>query len=291
MKIDIVNEKERRRWALAMGAMNQAIPNLLHYRNHAVVVKLGGSVISDDSSLASFARDIMVMQQVGIKTVVVHGGAAMITEMLDRLNVKSEFVKGQRVTDEKTLQVVEMVLSGNINKRLVSVISSQGAKAIGLSGKDADLVVCEPKDPDLGFVGSPAKVNVDFMESLFDADLIPVIAPIGVGENRQTFNVNADTMAGFIAQSLKAYRLLLLTDVPGVKDASGNLISELTKSEVQGLIESGVIAGGMIPKTMTAVDAIDHGVEAAAIVYGRNPSACLQELFTNFGSGTLIRGK
>jgi len=231
--------------------LSQALPFLQRYDGATVVIKIGGHAMGDDDAMHSFARDIVLMQQVGVNPVIVHGGGPMINEMLSRLDIKSDFVNGKRVTDDATIEVVEMVLSGRVNKRIVQAINDQGGRAVGLSGKDANLMICKPTDPSLGFVGTPIKMNPRFLRDLASAGTIPVIAPIGTGENGETFNINGDTAAGAIAASLDADRLLLLTDVAGVKGADGHVITEMTAHHVRELTESGVIAGGMIPKTET----------------------------------------
>jgi acetylglutamate kinase len=219
----------------------------------------------------------------------VHGGGPMINEMLKKLGVVSDFVGGKRVTDAATVEVVEMVLSGLVNKRIVQAINAQGGKAVGLSGKDADLMVCDPADPALGFVGEPAEIDTTILKSLAASETIPVIAPIGAGRAGETYNVNGDTAAGAIAAALKADRLLLLTDVEGVKDADGHLLTELNAAQIRELTAKGVISGGMIPKTETALAAVEGGVRAVVIIDGRAPNACLLELYTEHGAGSLIR--
>lgn len=259
------------------------------YDGAIVVIKFGGHAMGDDAEMEQFARDIVLMKQVNVNPIIVHGGGPMINEMLDKQDVKSEFVNGKRVTDAETMKIVEMVLSGSVNKRIVGAINKQGGKAVGLSGKDANLMVCEKAKPDLGFVGEPVKINPEVLQTFMSSDLIPVIAPIGVGEDGQTYNVNGDTAAGAIAAGLHADRLLLLTDVSGVKDADGNVITQLTPAHVEQLTSEGIIAGGMIPKTQTALTAIEGGVRAVVILDGRAPHACLLELFTEHGAGSLIR--
>ncbi|SFP75506.1 acetylglutamate kinase [Tranquillimonas alkanivorans] len=278
-----------RDWIATAATLNSALPYLQRYDGATVVIKLGGHAMGSDEGMESFARDVTLMQQVGVNPVIVHGGGPQINQMLDRLEIKSEFVKGKRVTDAATVEVVEMVLSGRVNKRIVQAINAAGGKAVGLSGKDANLMVCNPTDPDLGFVGTPAEFNPDFLRTLHAAEIIPVIAPIGAGRNGETFNVNGDTAAGAIAASLKADRLLLLTDVSGVKNGAGEVVTELTPQQIREMTEDGTIAGGMIPKTETALDAIEHGVRAVVILDGRAPNACLLELYTEHGAGSLIR--
>ncbi len=269
--------------------LSEALPFLQRYDGAIVVIKFGGHAMGDDDAMDQFARDIVLMKQVNVQPIIVHGGGPMINEMLEKQGVKSKFVNGKRVTDAETMKIVEMVLSGSVNKRIVGAINKQGGKAVGLSGKDANLMICEKATPDLGFVGNPTKINPEVLHTFLDSDLIPVIAPIGVGTDGQTYNVNGDTAAGAIAAGLNADRLLLLTDVSGVKDADGNVITQLTPEHVAELTASGVIAGGMIPKTQTALSAIEGGVRAVVILDGRAPHACLLELFTEHGAGSLIR--
>ncbi len=277
-------------WIATARTLSEALPYLQRYTGAIVVVKFGGNAMGDDDAMAEFARDIVLMRQVGVNPVVVHGGGPMINAMLDRLAIKSTFVRGKRVTDQATVEVVEMVLRGRVNARIVQAIMEQGGRAIGLSGKDDNLVVCEADDPELGFVGRPAQVNPQALTDLFEAGIIPVVAPIGTGPHGQgTYNINGDTAAGAIAGALQADRLLLLTDVQGVKDADGKVVTELTPEEVERMTEEGVIAGGMIPKTETALAALRDGVRGVVIIDGRVPNACLLELFTEHGSGSLIR--
>jgi acetylglutamate kinase len=258
--------------------------------------------MGDDEAMASFARDVVLMKQCNVHPVVVHGGGPQIAAMLKRMGVESSFVDGLRVTDKATVEVVEMVLAGAINKRIVSAINDQGGRAVGVCGKDARLLICEKvtrtkRDPDsrieqvvdLGFVGDPREVNPGILETMLRHEFIPVVAPVGAGRHGETYNVNADTAAGAIAGALKAERLLLLTDVEGVKDSDGDILTDLSPAQVARLIEDGVIRGGMIPKVQTALDAIEQGVGAAVILDGRAPHACLLELFTAHGAGTLLR--
>ena len=276
-------------WLTTASTLSKALPYLQRYDGATVVIKFGGHAMGNDEAVETFARDIVLMQQVGVNPVIVHGGGPMINEMLDRLNIKSEFVEGKRVTDEATIEVVEMVLSGRVNKRIVQAINSQGGRAVGLSGKDANLITCDPTDPKLGLVGTPRDIDPTLLNKLFEADMIPVIAPLGAGDNGETFNINGDTVAGAIAAALSADRLLLLTDVSGVKNAEGVVLTELTPENILELTASGVIARGMIPKTETALSAIRGGVRAVVILDGRAPNACLLELFTDHGAGSLIR--
>jgi acetylglutamate kinase len=278
-----------RDWVATARTLSEALPYLQRFTGAVVVVKFGGNAMGNDAAMAEFARDIVLMRQVGINPVVVHGGGPMINDLLGRLNIKSEFVRGKRVTDAATVEVVEMVLSGPVNQRIVQAINAQGGRAIGLSGKDANLMICEKDDPELGFVGKPVEIRPEVLTDLFKAGIIPVIAPVGAGRNGETFNVNGDTAAGAIAGALKADRLLLLTDVSGVKDETGVVVTMITPAQIKSMIASGVIAGGMIPKTETALSALEQGVRAVVILDGRLPNACLLELFTEHGAGTIIR--
>ena len=245
--------------------------------------------MGSDEAMQTFARDVVLMRQVGINPVIINGGGPMINQMLEKLNIKSKFVDGKRVTDEATMEIVEMVLSGNVNKRIVQAINDQGGSAVGLSGKDANLILCEQADSQLGLVGNPTKIDPMVLQTLFSNDMIPVIAPLGADQNGETYNINGDTVAGAIAAALTADRLLLLTDVEGVKNSEGDVIAELSTDQIKELIASGTIAGGMIPKTQTALSAIEGGVLAVVILDGRAPNACLLELFTKKGAGTIIR--
>ncbi|MFO1105550.1 MAG: acetylglutamate kinase [Amaricoccus sp.] len=290
-----------RDWIATARTLAEALPFLQRYDGATIVIKLGGHAMGSDAAMEEFARDVVLMKQCNVNPVVVHGGGPMINEMLKRLDIQSEFIDGKRVSDAATVEVVEMVLSGRINKRIVQAINGQGGKAVGLSGKDANLMVCErdlkrvEKDGrvveiDLGFVGRPVEVNPDVLRSFLGSDFIPVVAPLGTGRAGETYNVNGDTAAGAIAAAMQADRLLLLTDVSGVKDGQGELLTQLSAADVRALTESGVIAGGMIPKTQTALDAIAGGVRAVVILDGRAPHAVLLELFTAHGAGTLIKG-
>lgn len=278
-----------RDWIATARTLSEALPYLQRYEGAIVVVKFGGHAMGGDETMDGFARDIVLMRQVGVNPVIVHGGGPMINEMLDKLGITSEFVRGKRVTDEATMDVVEMVLAGLVNKRIVQAINRQGGKAVGLSGKDANLMICDQADPELGFVGTPDEMNPGVLHHLFAAEMIPVVAPLGAGRNGETFNVNGDTAAGAIAAALKADRLLLLTDVAGVKDANGDVVTELTPEQIAKMTEDGTIAGGMIPKTETALYALERGVRAVVILDGRAPNACLLELYTEPGAGSIIR--
>jgi acetylglutamate kinase len=278
-----------RDWIATARTLSQALPYLQRYSDAIVVIKLGGHAMTSDEAMDSFARDVVLMRQVGINPVIVHGGGPMINALLDKLEIKSDFVNGKRVTDAATMEVVEMVLSGTVNKRIVQAINKQGGRAVGLSGKDANLVVCDPANPELGLVGNPSEINPEVIRTLFENDLIPVIAPLGAGRNGETFNINGDTVAGAIAGALSADRLLLLTDVSGVKNADGDVLTEMNSDQIREMTASGVIAGGMIPKTETALAALEEGVKAVVILDGRAPNACLLELFTEHGAGSIIR--
>lgn len=278
-----------RNWIDTAATLSSALPYMQRYSGATVVIKLGGHAMGSDEAMASFARDVVLMQQVGANPVIVHGGGPMINAMLKRLDIQSEFVNGKRVTDAATMEVVEMVLSGLVNKRIVQAIGAQGGRAVGLSGKDAQLITCTQTNPELGYVGTPSNVDASILKDLFNSNIIPVIAPLGAGENGETFNINGDTAAGAIAGALNADRLLLLTDVAGVKNADGEVLTEMTPTQIREMTADGTIAGGMIPKTETALDAINNGVRAVVILDGRAPNACLLELFTDHGAGSLIR--
>jgi len=280
-----------RDWIATAATLSNALPNLQRYKGATVVIKLGGHAMGSDDAMHSFARDVTLMQQVGLNPIVVHGGGPMINQMLDKLGIKSEFVNGKRVTDAATIEVVEMVLSGSVNSRIVQAISEEGGKAVGLSGKDANLMICDQTDPALGLVGTPVEIDTTILRDLNAAKAIPVIAPLGMGRNGETFNINGDTAAGAIAGALSADRLLLLTDVSGVKNKDGDVLTEIDAAKIADLIADGTIGGGMIPKTETAMNAIANGVRGVVILDGRAPNACLLELFTDHGAGSLIRAK
>lgn len=273
------------------------------YAGKTFVIKYGGHAMGDPKLAELFARDIVLFKQVGINPIVVHGGGPQIGDMLERLKIKSSFVDGLRVTDKATVEIVEMVLAGSINKQIVAAISQAGGRAIGLSGKDSNLIQAKKlqrktRDPesniekvvDLGFVGEPTKINSDVLAELAQSDVIPVIAPLGVGPRWTTLNINADTAAGAIAAAVKAERLLMLTDVAGVLDKNGDLIAEMTAAQVSARKKDKTIQGGMIPKVETCLDAVKGGVQASVILDGRVPHALLLEIFTEHGVGTLIRG-
>ena len=279
-----------RDWIATARTLSEALPYLQRYSGAVVVIKFGGNAMGDDDAMAEFARDIVLMRQVGVNPVVVHGGGPMINDMLAKLGIKSEFVRGKRVTDKATVEVVEMILSGLVNKRIVQAIMDAGGRAVGISGKDDDMMICVADDPELGFVGRPVEMNVQVLRDLFTAGIIPVVAPVATGmADNETFNVNGDTAAGAIAGALQADRLLLLTDVPGVKNAAGEVVTQLSPDQIRTMTAEGTIAGGMIPKTETALAALDAGVRAVVILDGRLPNASLLELFTEHGAGSIIR--
>jgi acetylglutamate kinase len=281
--------------------LSEALPHMQRYDDETVVVKYGGHAMGEDELARSFARDIVLMEQTAINPVVVHGGGPQIGDMLDRLGIKSEFAGGLRVTDAATIEIVEMVLAGSINKQIVGFINEAGGKAIGLCGKDGNMVLARKAsrsmiDPDsnieriidLGFVGEPERVDVTVLNQILGRDLIPVLAPLATSKEGVTYNINADTFAGAIAGALNAKRLLLLTDVPGVLDKSKNLIKELSIDDARRLIAEGTISGGMIPKVETCIYALEAGVEGVVIVDGKVPHAVLLELLTDHGAGTLM---
>ena len=278
-----------RDWIATAETLSQALPYLQRYSGAIIVIKLGGHAMVSDEALETFARDVVLMRQVGINPVIVHGGGPMINSMLDKLNIESEFIDGKRVTDSETISVVEMVLSGNVNKKIVQAINKQDGRAVGLSGKDAKLINCVQDKPELGLVGTPKDVNPEVIFNLIENDMIPVIAPLGSSIDGETLNINGDTVSGAIAAALKADRLLLLTDVSGVQDKDGSIITELNSNQIKNLINDGIISGGMIPKTETALMALEGGVRGVVILDGRVPNACLLELFTEHGAGSLIR--
>jgi acetylglutamate kinase len=279
----------------------QALPHMLRYDEAIIVVKYGGHAMGDEEVARQFARDMVLLEQSGVNPVVVHGGGPQIGDMLKKLNIKSEFAAGLRVTDKATVEIVEMVLCGSINKQIVGFINNEGGRAIGLCGKDGNMVIAEKvsrtiRDPDsniekhvdLGFVGEPAKVDTTVLDQVLGRDLIPVLAPVAAGAHGETFNVNADTFAGAIAGALRAKRLLFLTDVPGVLDKNKQLIKQLSIAQIRDLIADGTITGGMIPKVETCIYAIEQGVEGVVILDGKSPHAVLVELLTDHGAGTLI---
>ena len=295
------NDNGAKDWLSNADMLTEALPYMQKYADSIIVIKYGGHAMKDTKSIKSFCEDIALLKQSGLKPVIVHGGGPQIGNMLEKLGIETKFESGMRITDDKTLEIVEMVLCGGINKEIASNINNCGCKAVGLSGKDASMIIAKKHDGkikdesniekivDFGFVGIPEKINTDIIEILTSNDFIPVIAPLGISEDGKTFNINADTVAGAIAHSLNAKRLLVLTDVEGVKDNENNVIEELTKDEALKFIADETIAGGMIPKINTCIDAVEKGVSAAVIVDGRVKHAVLLELFTEHGAGTLIR--
>ncbi|HLY58551.1 MAG TPA: acetylglutamate kinase [Stellaceae bacterium] len=299
-----MNDAEQDDLAFRAEVLSDALPFMRRYSGQTIVVKYGGHAMGDVESATRFARDIVLLKQIGLHPVVVHGGGPQIGRMLDRLNIKSSFSGGLRVTDRATVEIVEMVLCGSINKEIVGLISAAGGRAVGLSGKDAELIKARKltrttRDPgslieqvlDLGFVGEPTEVNAGIIQLLENSDMIPVVAPIGTGDEGETYNINADTAAGAIAVALKASRLLMLTDIAGVLDARGEVMAEISVEEAREMIRDGTIHGGMIPKIETCLSAVEGGVEAAVILDGRRHHAILVELLSREGAGTLIRRK
>jgi len=296
--------KPQKDWLAQAEVLSEAMPYMQRHAGETFVIKYGGHAMGDPKLADLFARDIVLLRQVGINPIVVHGGGPQIGEMLERLKIKSDFIDGLRVTDQETVNVVEMVLSGSINKQIVSAINAAGGFAIGLSGKDGNLILCDKakrskKDPDsniekvidLGLVGEPKTINPHILD-LFDAsDITPVIAPIGVGPKGETLNINADTVAGAIADAVGAKRLMVLTDIAGVLDKKGGLVAEMTPKQARAMIKDGTIDGGMIPKIETCLKAVEGNVKGAVIIDGRVPHSLLVELFTEGGAGTIIRGK
>jgi acetylglutamate kinase len=294
--------KTREEWLAQARTLCEALPYMRRYSGASFVIKFGGRAMGNEELAGLFARDVVLLRQVGINPIVVHGGGPQIGRMLDRLKIKSEFVDGLRVTDKETVEVVEMVLAGSINKEIVSAINAAGGFAVGLSGKDGNLIRAQrlrrtKRDPgsnierilDLGLVGEPSEINPHVLRFHERSDITPVIAPLGIGTCGETLNINADTAAGAIAAAVGAKRLLMLTDVEGVLDKQGKLIPEMTASQARGYIADGTISGGMIPKIETCLEAVSGGVEGAVIIDGRVPHALLLELFTEYGVGTLVK--
>ncbi|MEI6729804.1 MAG: acetylglutamate kinase [Pseudomonadota bacterium] len=288
-------------WVKTAKTLSEALPYMRQFAGETFVIKYGGHAMGEEALSKQFARDVILMKQVGINPIIVHGGGPQIGKMLDRLKISSSFVDGLRVTDAATVEIVEMVLCGSINKQIVTAINEEGGKAIGLSGKDANLITAKrvtrkAKDPDsnienvldLGFVGEPEYIDTTILDTLYESDIIPVIAPIGIGRNGETYNINADTVAGALAAALEACKLIILTDVSGVLDKDKNQISELTPKEAHKLVKNGTISGGMIPKIDTCVHAVENGCRAAHILDGRVEHVILIETFTSHGAGTMI---
>ena len=295
-------EQIQSEWLKKADLLTETLPFMKRYANKVIVVKFGGNAMGKKEYVSSFAEDIVLLQQVGMLPIVVHGGGPQIGEMLSKLKIKTEFIDGLRVTDSETIDVVEMVLSGVTNKAIVTAISNAGAKAVGISGKDGNLITAkrlmkidENSDSnveraiDLGFVGVPKKIDTQVIKALINEKMIPVIAPVGMGEDGLTYNINADTATGAISAAMKASRMIMLTDVSGVIDEKGKLIPELTINEALDLIKNKVVVGGMIPKLRTCIDAVEGGAEASVIMDGRMPHSLLLELFTEHGVGTIIR--
>ena len=293
---------ETKQWLRTARTLIDALPYLKKYEGQTFIIKYGGHAMGDEKLAHNFAQDIVLLKHGGIDPIIVHGGGPQIGRMLDRLSIESEFVDGLRVTTPEIVDVVEMVLSGAINKQVVHAINEAGGKAIGLSGKDSGMILAKKlrrtqRDPDsniervldLGHVGEPERVDAQILFQLSKSGLIPVVAPIGVGADGTTYNINADTVAGAVAGATQAVRLFLLTDVPGVLDKNGELIPELTVGEAKKLMTDGTISGGMIPKLETCIESVGQGVEAAVILDGRLPHTMLLEIFTPAGVGTLIR--
>ena len=300
-KIDQKQATNSADWLAQAHVLTEALPFMQRYDRKTVVVKYGGHAMGDAALAELFARDVVLLKQSGVNPIVVHGGGPQIASMLERLNIKSQFQNGLRVTDAQTIEVVEMVLAGAINKQIVTALNQAGGRAVGLSGKDANLIIARKtrarkadtssnidKAVNLGFVGTPKTINTDVLDVMLKSDLIPVVAPIATSEDGQTLNVNADTAAGALAAALNAERLLMLTDVTGVLDKKGALIERLSTRQAATLIRNGTAQGGMIPKLQTAIDAVKNGVTATAILDGRVPHAILLELFTELGAGTLV---
>lgn len=275
-------------WTSAQ-TLSEALPFIQRYADQTIVIKFGGNAMGSDELTRQFANDVVLLRQFGIRPVIVHGGGPQIGEMLGRLNIKSEFVDGLRVSDIETVDVAEMVLSGAINKSLVQAINEAGGRAVGISGKDANLIKARQVREDLGFAGEPVETDISVLNTLSADGFIPVVSPISAGENGGSYNVNADTAAGVIAGALGASRLMLLTDIEGVKDNDGNLLTNLSVADAKSLIADGVATGGMIPKIETAINAVEAGVRAVVILDGRRAHGLLVELFTDDGAGTLLR--
>lgn len=285
----LTRRKDETGWASAK-TLSEALPFIQRYEGKTVVIKFGGNAMGEAELTRAFANDVVLLRQFGIRPVIVHGGGPQIGSMLNRLSIKSEFKDGLRVSDLETVEVAEMVLSGGINKGLVAAINEAGGRAVGLSGRDAGLITAEKMSDDLGFAGNPSKVDTSVLDVLAAADpgFIPVVSPISAGANGEIFNVNADTAAGVLAGTLGAARLLLLTDVEGVLDSEGQLVTDLSLTDVENLIKDGIAKGGMIPKLETAMAARRGGVDAVVILDGRRSHGLLVELFTDQGAGTLI---
>lgn len=290
-----IDYTETKHWLRTARTLTEALPYMRRYAGKTFVIKYGGHAMVNKELAGVFAQDIVLLRQVGVSPIVVHGGGPQINQMLDRLQIKSHFIDGLRVTDAATMEVVEMVLAGSTNKHIVSAINAAGGKAVGLSGRDGNLLVAtkqvlkkDGQEIDLGFVGDPKIVDPHVLKTLAQGGMIPVIAPISAGEGGETYNINADTAAGAIAAAVGATRLLLLTDIVGVLDKDGKLLENLTVSQVRSLMTDGTISGGMIPKLETCIEAVEGGVEGAVILDGRVPHSLLLEVFTERGVGTFV---
>lgn len=299
MELSIQGKRDN--WLRTAKTVSEALPYIRRFAGKTFVIKYGGHAMGDANTSETFARDIVLLKHIGINPVVVHGGGPQIGAMLERLKIQSSFIDGLRVTDSATVEIVEMVLSGSINKQIVSAINRAGGLAVGISGKDGNLITTKKltrtkKDPDsniekvidLGFVGDPETVNPKIIQDMVNDGLIPVIAPVGVGTDGATYNINADTAAGAIAGALGAEKLMMLTDVPGILTKDKELISAITPQEIDGLLADGTVTGGMIPKVETCMDALKKGVSAAHILDGRIPHVLLVEIFTASGVSTMI---
>ena len=277
------------KWLEKAGLLVEALPYMRRYAGKAIVVKFGGHAMGEQAFVDSFASDMVLLRQVGTNPLIVHGGGPQIGAMLEKLEIESSFVNGLRVTDEATISVVEMVLAGGINKSLVAAIAKAGGKAVGISGKDGNLIqATKAHDGSLGYVGHPETIDIEVIEALMSRDMMPVVAPTAMGDDGMTYNINADTAAGAVAGAIGASRLLMLSDVTGILDKDGQLIERVNISQAKKLIADGTVTGGMIPKLETCIQAVEEGAEAAVILDGRAPHAVLVELFTEHGIGTMI---
>ncbi len=300
-KISLQKEHTIQEWARKAEVLCEALPYMKKFAGETFVIKFGGSAMGGDKNLKNFAKNVVLLKQVGINPIIVHGGGPQIGQMLEKLNIKTSFIDGLRVTDSDTVDVVEMVLAGSINKMIAKEINLAGGKAIGICGKDGNLIKAKKltrtkKDPDsniekilnLGFVGEPCHVDPEVLAIFEDSDIIPVIAPIGIGENGETFNINADTAAGAIASAIQASKLIILSDVDGVMLPNGELVSHLNMATAKQMIRDGIITGGMIPKIETCIHALEHGVDFSHILNGAVDNILLMEIFTESGAGTMI---
>lgn len=284
-----LNNDISQKWLEKAGLLVEALPFMRRYAGKSIVVKFGGHAMGEQAFVDSFASDMVLLRQVGTKPLIVHGGGPQIGSMLSRLEIESSFVDGLRVTDEATISIVEMVLAGGINKSLVAAIAAAGGKAVGISGKDGNLIkASKAHNGQLGYVGVPDEIDISVITALMSHDMMPVVAPIGLGDDGMTYNINADTAAGAVAGAIGASRLLMLSDVAGIQDKDGNLIERVNLKQAKELISNGTVTGGMIPKLETCIKAVEDGAEAAVIMDGRAPHAILVELFTEHGIGTMI---